>query len=248
MGLHRAQGSYKEILKKAVDGYPFGSPDYQNGSATSYFAAVKKIYDEQKAKLDEAWGESKKSKWEIAKIMHEICVTGAYMAYDDKRRKLDDEWVKANPGSSWKDSPYAVIGGFAGISNPINLITFAKQEYGICRTDLYNMLAVIEEFGNEQGNMIGDARIFTFYQLVEMLPLTYAQRKKVQPNWTIAEIKAYKKSLNSVQTSGHENDEPEEPEEPVNDRYKRFEKLTRVDLCERIIELEEEILELQGTL
>ncbi len=242
MAYHIAIGSYKKILKDAIDGYPFGTPD---GMHDLYDSSVKKVYDSIKVNLDEAWNASKKSKWDIACLFHQMVTTGAYMAYDDKRRELSKVWEKAHPGSefSWRDNPYSVIGGMAGMSNPINLIVFAKEEYGICRTDLYNMLAVVEEFGDVDGNIFYEGSLFTFYQLVEMLPLTYEQRKKIQPNWTIAEIRAYKKSLKSVQTSGQVveevKDEVDEVKDPKNDRYVRFDKFSRVDLCERIIELEE---------
>lgn len=255
MGYHIAKGSYKEILKEGIGGYPFGMPDYQTGSVATYSAAVKKIYNEKKAKLDKAWSDSKKSKWEVAVIFHEICVSGAYMAYDDKRYKLDTEWKKAHPSSSWRDSPYSVVGSVFGIANLANLIVFAKEEYGICRTDLYNMLAVVEEFGHSDGTITYEASLFSFSQLVEMLTLTYEERKKIQPNWTVAEIRDYKKSLktisdSSVQTSGQAYDKTESSvqtsgqiEEPLNERYKRFEKFTRVDLCEKIFSLEKELAE-----
>lgn len=243
MSYHRATGSYKEILKEAVDGYPFGTPGYAaEGSTFTYSDEVSKLYEEKKTALDKAWSESKKSKWEIAKIVHEICVTGAYMGYDKKYQKLRDEWTKEHKDKGYRENPYSSIGGMATMSNPIIFYTFVKEEYGICRTDLYNMLAVVEEFGHPDGTMTVEASYFTFSQLVEMLPLTYQQRKAIQPNWTIAEIRTYKKSLNTVQTSGQaEEEKNDEQKEPKNDRYARFEKLTRADLCERIIELEEKL-------
>ncbi len=240
MAYQRGVGSYKEILKQAVGGYPFGTPDWTAGGASEFDSFVKKNYKEQKSKLDRAWNASKKSKWEVAVILHEICVSGAYMAYADKRNELDAAWRKENPYCYWRDSPYSIVGSENRMANPANFFVFAKQEYGIGRSDLYNMLAVVEEFGHQDGTMTVEASYFSFSQLVEMLSLTYDERKKVQPSWTVAEIRTYKKSLKSesVQTSGQTEGAEEEPQ---NERYKRFEKFTRVDLCEKIFSLEEEL-------
>lgn len=163
---------------------------------------------------------------------------------------MQEIWEKQNPTKSYEDNPYSYIGSFCSSHNPAVLLTFAKEKYGICRTDLYNMFAVVEKFGREDGSIGVEASYFSFYQLVEMLPLSYQQRLKIKPNWTIKEIREYKKSLNSVRTSGQAEDEDEEiqtsEQPPENEKYLRFEKYTKIQLCDRIIELEEEIKTLKS--
>lgn len=62
------------------------------------------------------------------------------------------------------------------------------------------MLSVYEKFEGQNGQPSYEASLFTFSQLVEMLPLDYDQRKEIQPNWTIREIREYKRSLKAPQT------------------------------------------------
>lgn len=250
MELKRAEGSYKEILHKELNNqYPWSYPSALGITLDQYFKLNESIFKKQTALLDKEFSASRKSKWEIARIMYDIFKTGSYCSYYDEFLDLQKTWKKQNPTKSYKDNPYSFIGSFSSSQNPAVLLTFAKEKYGICKTDLYNMFAVIEKFGTQDGSIKGEVMNFSFYQLVEMLPLSYQQRLKVKPNWTIKEIREYKKSLNTVQTSGQAEDEDEEiqtsEQPPEDEKYKRFEKYTKIQLCDRIIELEEEIKSLK---
>ena len=196
----RANGSFREILQNSVDGYPWGFPCDAPGGIEGYRKDIQSKFQAHRKALDDAWNTAKKSKWEIARILHEIVVTGSFRAYSAKREELEKHWKEENPDRSWKDFPYAYIGGMASEGNPSTLYAFAKEELGIGRTDLYTMLAVYEKFEGQNGQPSYEASLFTFSQLVEMLPLDYDQRKEIQPNWTIREIREYKRSLKAPQT------------------------------------------------
>lgn len=248
MELKRAQGSYKEIFASICkDKNPWAMNVYSAKNSHEYWELVDVKFKEQTTLLDKAVLSSKESKWKIAQIMYDILKTGSFSSFYKEYFELSRAWTKANPKKIIQENPYFPMGGLATAHNPSILVAFAKEKYGICKTDLYNMFAVVEEFGQQDGSIKGEVQDFSFYQLVEMLPLSYSDRLKIRPNWTIKEIREYKKSLNSVQTSGQANDEDEDEEvqtseqPPENEKYKRFEKFTKTDLCDRIIELEEEI-------
>ena len=80
-----------------------------------------------------------------------------------------------------------------------------------------------------------EALNYQFWQLIEMTSLTYQERLKVQPNWTRAEIRAYKKSLK--EKSIGKTVQPAEPvaveEKPMSEAQQRFAKYSKDDLIKR---------------
>ena len=98
---------------------------------------------------------------------------------------------------------------------------------------------VVDEFGDGFRNYAEEWKKFSYSQLVEMLPLLPFDRKPIQPDWSIKKIRDYKKSLKAKKVT------PELPiaeeEDESKNKYVRFEKWTRPQLCDKIFELEEEL-------
>lgn len=208
--------------------------------------------------LEKCLGNASNSQWEIAITIAKFVRSGAWAAYGDETRALYDKWFDDNPKSKTGDNPYGPIGGAWWSDNSIFLLTFMKEKFGICRTTLYNYLEVVDEFGmyiNDIGKepeyKIGaEAKFFQFWQLVEMLPLAYSERKRIKPNWTRAEIRAYKKELKEKDKPGKiQPAEQVEPEEkPRTEAQQRFSKYSKDDLIDEVVRLEERLKELEGQL
>ena len=215
----------------------------------------KEVLKKYEKELKERLGDSSNSQWDIAILLAHFVRSGSWSAFHDETMVLYDKWNKEHPGAKCSDNPYGPIGGNWWSDNSIFLLTFLKEKFGICRTTLYNYLEVVDKFAtyvNDKGKdpeyKIGvEAKFFQFWQLVEMLPLTYSERTKIQPNWTRAEIRAYKKSLRDKDKPGKiqpaEQIEPEE--KPRTEAQQRFSKYSKDDLINEVVRLEEKVKELE---
>lgn len=114
---------------------------------------------------------------------------------------------------------------------------YCYDTFGLDKTQVSRYMNIVDEFGNEANDFDNAWDKFSYSQLCELLPLTEKQRKPVQPDWTIKKIREYKKSL--VATSQQEQTELSDAEVPPN-KYTRFEKWTKNELCDKIFELEAE--------
>ena len=209
--------------------------------------------------ISKCLGGASNSQWDIAITIAKFVRSGAWAAFYDETSALYDKWNKDNLGASCSDNPYYPTGGVWWSDNSIYLLTFLKEKFGICRTTLYNYLEVVDEFctyvtdsGKEPEYQIGaEAKFFQFWQLVEMVSLTYNERKNIQPNWTRAEIRAYKKSLkdkDKKQIQPAELNEVEAEEKPLSEAEQRFAKYSKGDLINHVLELENKVKELSDKL
>lgn len=186
-----------------------------------------------------------KSKWDLAIEIALLLRSGSWVSYYRKCNDLHKSWQANNPDSKIKDSPYFPFGGMSYCTNTISFFAFLMDEFGLGRTSVYNFLEVVDKFthyNDEKYTICQEAKYFQFWQLVEMLPLSYQERLVVQSNWTREQIREYKKSLkekSKIQPAEFECSEIEEELPP--DKYTRFEKFTKTQLIDRIYELEEEI-------
>lgn len=81
-----------------------------------------------------------------------------------------------------------------------------ELDFGLEKSQVSRLMNVVDEFGDGKGDLADYWKPFQWSVLVEMLPLTYEQRKAIGVDWTVKKVKEYKKSL--VATSQQEeNDE-----------------------------------------
>ena len=113
---------------------------------------------------------------------------------------------------------------------------FCAQVFKLDRTQVVRYIRVIEEFGNaEKEGLADEYKEFNFSLLLERLTIPREERYKVSPAWTVKNIREFRRVL-------ERRDEEEEDEEaPPSDRYIRFKKWKRSDLCEKILALEKEL-------
>lgn len=119
---------------------------------------------------------------------------------------------------------------------------YCFDEFGLDKTQVSRLMNIVDEFGDGLRCFKKKWEKFGYSQLCELLPLSDEERKPVQPDWTIKKIREYKKSL--VATSQQVEMELPEAEEPLKDKYARFEKWTKRELCDKIFDLEAQYDEL----
>ena len=120
------------------------------------------------------------------------------------------------------------------ITNCHQKVFFAvcESEFGLDKSQVSRFMNVVDEFGVENKLRI-TWKDFKWSALVEMLPLTPEEREKVKSDWTIKQIRDYKKSLEPVATSQQTEDEKEDDwKEPYE-----FRKLSRKELVQMIWKL-----------
>lgn len=189
------------------------------------------------------------ARWDLALTIALLLRSGAWTNFHDETLKLYDQWDKDNPTAKTSDNPYGPIGGYWYAVNSIYFLTFLKEKFGLGRTTVYNYLEVVDKFAtyvNDEKDkepeykIREEAKHFHFWQLVEMLSLTYEERLKVQPNWTREEIRAYKKLLREKKSDKIQPAEQVEAEEkPMTEAQQRFAKYSKDDLINLVVELEE---------
>lgn len=116
---------------------------------------------------------------------------------------------------------------------------YCYDEFGLDKTQVSRYMNIVDECGEGLRGFKKEWEPYSYSQLCELLPLSSEQRKPIQPDWTIKRIREYKKSLVAMsQQSDEETPEAEEP--PQEEKYIRFEKWTKRELCDKIIDLEAE--------
>ena len=82
-----------------------------------------------------------------------------------------------------------------------------ELDFGLEKSQVSRLMNVVDEFGDKKGDLLDYWKPFAWSVLVEMLPLTYEQRKAIGVDWTVKKVKEYKKTLvaTSQQTENEEN-------------------------------------------
>ena len=107
------------------------------------------------------------------------------------------------------DSDVTMICGSRLSSNCHSAVFFAACEldFGLDKSQVSRLINIVDEFGDGKGDLLECWKPFTWSVLVEMLSLTYEQRKAIGVDWTVKKVKEYKKTL--VATSQQKNDQEE---------------------------------------
>lgn len=120
---------------------------------------------------------------------------------------------------------------------------YCYDEFGLDKTQVSRLMNIVDEFGDGLRCIKKKWDKFSYSQLCELLPLSDEERKPIKPDWTIKKIREYKKSL-SDKPQDEQNEETPEAEEPPTDKYARFDKWTKRELCDKIFDLEQQYEEL----
>lgn len=74
-----------------------------------------------------------------------------------------------------------------------NIFEYAEQEFKLSKTTTFNLIGIVERFGNLKSSLKKEYEPYMYFQLCEMLPLTSEQLELVSPDMTGREIRALKK-------------------------------------------------------
>jgi len=223
-----------------------GESTFFNGSNTFGDSDILKFYEDE---LRKQLSISSNARWSVAFTIARLVRSGSWTAYHHETYELYDTWYNSNPGSKLHQNPYYPLGGMWYQGNSIYLLTFLKEKFGLCRTTVYNYLEVVDTFAtyiddkdkDPDYSINAEAKEFQFWQLIEMLPLSYSERLKVKPNWTREEIRAYKKELRESSKAIDVLDKIINAEEkPMSEVQQRFAKYSKDDLINLVVKLESE--------
>lgn len=112
--------------------------------------------------------------------------------------------------------------------------------YGLDRTRVERYINVMEEFGNDERTGLSPSwDAWPFGLLVELLTIPPEERHKISPDWSRRNVREFRRVIERRGCDEQEEDAP------PPDRFSRFKKWKRSDLCEKILSLEEEIRNLR---
>ena len=120
---------------------------------------------------------------------------------------------------------------------------YCFDEFGLDKTQVSRLMNIVDEFGDGLRCFKKEWEKFGYSQLCELLLLSDEERKPVKPDWTVKQIREYKKKLSDKPQAATDEQTPE-AEEPPKDKYARFEKWTKRELCDKIFDLEAQYDEL----
>lgn len=118
-----------------------------------------------------------------------------------------------------------------------NFFAVCEYEFGLEKSVVSRLMNVVDEFGNGSKGLKKEFAKYKYSVLVEMLNLSPDERKGVKSEWTVSQVRDYKKTL--VATSQQDEDISSLP--PPEEEFPQFKKWKRIDLCRRIVDLEQEI-------
>ena len=112
--------------------------------------------------------------------------------YRCRAADADMKQIGAND-TGWNCSPKVFFGA-------------CELDFGLEKSQVSRLMNVVDEFGDGKGDLVDYWKPFQWSVLVEMLPLTYEQRKAIGVDWSREKVRAYKKSL-VAPAQQEENDE-----------------------------------------
>lgn len=160
-------------------------------------------------------------KYELGRKLIEFFNSKRYGGYENKELRKLYPSVKAWTNNLCQDRFFSVC----------------EYEFGLEKSVVFRLMNVVDEFGDGDKGLKKEFSKYKYSVLVEMLNLSPEERKNIKPEWTVSQIRQYKKSL--VATSQQEDNKETESRTP-KEEYPQFKSWKRNDFIKRILSLEEE--------
>lgn len=126
-------------------------------------------------------------KWRREKVLEDLAAS-----------KTNYFYLGAHLFDIWKTKTYAVhsfdINNYSGA----NFFNYCAEYFGLDKSQVSRYINIVVEFGDGLRGFKDEYKEYSYSLLTEMLSLTPEQRKKVKANWTIKQIREYKKELSGV--------------------------------------------------
>jgi|GEM_PF-4931031 len=126
-------------------------------------------------------------KWRREKVLEDLAAS-----------KTNYFYLGAHLLDIWLTRTYAVhkfdVSNYSGA----NFFDYCKVYFGLYKSQVSRYMNIVSEFGDGLRGFKDEYKEYSYSLLTEMLSLTPEQRKKVKANWTIKQIREYKKELAGV--------------------------------------------------
>lgn len=170
----------------------------------------------------------------------------------------------ADPG--WIIPVETLSGKIKGDKSTFSFMQYCERHFGLDKSQVSRYMNIVDEFGDKFLGFAEPWKKYGYSQLTEMLPLTKEQRLEVKPDWTVQQIRDYKKRLaaaeQAVATSQQKENSDSGSSDPVTTsqykdhfigmselprdfKYCRFNGVSVRYVCDRLMHFEDECKELQ---
>ena len=166
-------------------------------------------------------------KYELGRKLIEFFYSKRYCACDDNKLISLCKSTKSLVNNCHEDRFFAVC----------------EFEFGFDKSVVSRLMNVVDEFGDGEKGLKKEFSKYKYSVLVEMLNLSPEDRKNIKPEWTVSQVRAYKKSLVAMS----QQEDIEKLDKPKED-YPQFKSWKRKDFIKRILSLEDEVKELRKAL
>lgn len=126
-------------------------------------------------------------KWRREKVLEDLAAS-----------KTNYFYLGAHLLDIWLTRTYAVhkfdVNNFSGA----NFFDYCNVNFKLDKSQVSRYMNIVSEFGDGLRGFKDEYKEYSYSLLTEMLSLTPEQRKKVKANWTIKQIREYKKELAGV--------------------------------------------------
>ena len=124
-----------------------------------------------------------------------------------------------------------------------NFYKVCDDVFKLDKSQVSRYVRVMEEFGNEDHTGIAEEYTdYSFMLLMELLTIPKEERHKVNASQTVRNVRELRRVLE--RDSASDPDAADEAADCPPDRYARFKRWKRADLCEKILKLEKQIEDL----
>ena len=189
----------------------------------------------------------KSDKSECEKIIKDIvsCVNKSFLDKYELGRKLID-FFNSERYAGYENKECVKLYSLKVLNFNLHQSKFfaiCEYEFGLEKSVVSRLMNIVDEFGDGEKGLKAEFSKYKYSVLVEMLSLSPEERKEIKPEWTVTQVRNFKKSL--VATS--QQDEDVKADKPIEE-YPQFKSWKRLDFIKRILALEKENNELQKRL
>ena len=127
-------------------------------------------------------------KWRREKVLEDLAAS-----------KTNYFYLGAHLLDIWNTKTYGIhdYSSFYNYSGA-NFFDYCEVYFGLDKSQVSRYMNIVSEFGDGLRGFKDEYKEYSYSLLTEMLSLTPEQRKKVKANWTIKQIREYKKELAGV--------------------------------------------------
>lgn len=200
--------------------------NFNSRNASSRAGAEKKEfskkYIEQKFEIERVIESSSKNKFALGLVLKKLWDSGDY-SYVFLTKGIFNLYLGTSANKNLSSKAFFAV---------------CEYEFGLDKSAVSRLINVTDEFCDDFGNVKEEWKKFKYSVLCELLPLDEKERSKISFDWTVSQVRDYKKHLSATRLSEASN-VCVNVEKPA-DEYAQFKDWKRIDFCKRIVSLEEE--------